>query len=62
MRKEYDFSKSHKNPYAKSLKKQMIIRVKDVYDSVFSDEKICREQLDTAAWFEGAGVNEGQKW
>ena len=27
MRKEYDFSKSKKNPYAKALKKQITIRI-----------------------------------
>jgi len=27
MRKEYDFSKSKKNPYAKELKKQITIRI-----------------------------------
>ncbi len=27
MRKEYDFSKSKKNPYAKKLKKQITIRL-----------------------------------
>ena len=27
MRKEYDFSKSKKNPYAKELKKQVTIRL-----------------------------------
>jgi len=27
MRKEYDFSKSKKNPYAKKLKKQITIRI-----------------------------------
>ena len=27
MRKEYDFSKSKKNPYAKALKKQITIRL-----------------------------------
>jgi len=29
MRKEYDFSKSKKNPYAKLLKKQITIRIED---------------------------------
>ncbi len=29
MRKEYDFSKSQKNPYAKMLKKQITIRIED---------------------------------
>ncbi len=29
MRKEYDFSKSKKNPYAKMLKKQITIRIEE---------------------------------
>lgn len=29
MRKEYDFSKGRKNPYAKSLKKQVTIRLNE---------------------------------
>ena len=29
MRKEYDFSKSIKNPYAKKLKKQITIRIEN---------------------------------
>jgi len=29
MRKEYDFSKSKKNPYAKILKKQITIRIEN---------------------------------
>ncbi|MCK4624825.1 MAG: BrnA antitoxin family protein [Phycisphaerae bacterium] len=29
MRKEYDFSKSKKNPYAKLLKKQITIRLEE---------------------------------
>jgi len=29
MRKEYDFSKSVKNPYAKKLKKQITIRIEE---------------------------------
>jgi len=29
MRKEYDFSKSQKNPYAKMLKRQITIRIDD---------------------------------
>lgn len=37
-------------------------RIKDAYDSVFSDESVCREQLDTAYWFEGGEVDEGQEW
>ena len=29
MRKEYDFSKSKRNPYAKKLKKQITIRIEE---------------------------------
>jgi hypothetical protein len=36
--------------------------VKDAYDAVFADEAVCREQLETAGWFEGGEVNEGQEW
>jgi len=36
--------------------------LKDAYDSVFSDESVCKEQLDTAVWFEGSGNKEGEKW
>lgn len=36
--------------------------VKDAYDAVFSDEAVCREQLETARWFEGGAVDEGQEW
>ncbi len=36
--------------------------IKEVYDSVFSDESICREQLDTSAWLEKCGNDEGQEW
>ena len=36
--------------------------VKDTYDSVFSDESIKKEQLDSARWFEGLGTEAGQEW
>ncbi len=29
MRKEYDFSKSRKNPYSKALKRQITIRIEE---------------------------------
>lgn len=35
MRQEYDFSKSGKNPYAKSLKKQITIRLDEDCISYF---------------------------
>jgi len=36
--------------------------IREAYDRVFSDESVVREQLDTAAWFEGSGKDEGQEW
>ena len=36
--------------------------LKEAYDSVFSDESICKEQLRTAAWLENCGNDEGQEW
>ena len=41
MRKEYDFSKSRKNPYASQLKKQITIRLDEdsiTYFKAVSDE------------------------
>jgi uncharacterized protein (DUF4415 family) len=41
MRKEYDFSKSRKNPYASRLKKQITIRLDEdsiMYFKAVSDE------------------------
>jgi predicted DNA binding CopG/RHH family protein len=37
MRKEYDFSKSKKNPYAKMLKKQITIRIEEETIDYFKD-------------------------
>jgi len=36
--------------------------LKEAYDSVFSYESICKEQLRTAAWLENCGNDEGQEW
>jgi len=36
--------------------------LKDVYDSVFSDKAIIKEQLETARWLEGSGNKVGQEW
>jgi metal-responsive CopG/Arc/MetJ family transcriptional regulator len=35
---------------------------KEAYDSVFSDESVCREQLETSAWLEQCGNDAGQEW
>jgi len=37
-------------------------QLKDAYNRVFSDELIRKEQLGTAAWFEGAGSKVGLEW
>ena len=37
MRKEYDFLKSRKNPYAKALKKQITIRLEEPTINYFKD-------------------------
>jgi metal-responsive CopG/Arc/MetJ family transcriptional regulator len=36
--------------------------LKEAYDRVFSDEKMQKEQIDAAKWFEGAGSEGGQEW
>jgi len=36
--------------------------IREAYDRVFSDESIVKEQIDTAAGFEGSGKDEGQEW
>ena len=36
--------------------------LKEAYDRVFSDEEVRKEQVDTASWFEGAGIEGGQEW
>lgn len=34
----------------------------NAYNSVFSDESIREEQLETSEWLEGSGNSEGQIW
>lgn len=36
--------------------------IKEAYDSIFSDDSICKEQLESAKWFQTAEYNEGQEW
>jgi len=49
MRKEYDFSKSKKNPYGKTLKKQITIRIEaetiDYFKSLAKDSGISYQNL-----------------
>jgi metal-responsive CopG/Arc/MetJ family transcriptional regulator len=42
--------------------KEKELQIKAAYNRVFSDTLILKEQLDTAAWFEGTGSKEGQEW
>ncbi|MCP4757077.1 MAG: hypothetical protein GY866_39950 [Proteobacteria bacterium] len=35
--------------------------IKDAYDSVFSDNSICKQQLETAKWFQITEYDEGQE-
>ena len=37
-------------------------KVRNAYDTIFSDSAICKEQLDTAKWFANTDVDEGQEW
>ena len=41
---------------------EQVREIQETYDRVFSDESIVNEHLETAAWFEGSGKNEGQEW
>ncbi len=36
--------------------------LKEAYDRVFADDRIRKEQLETARWFEAGGSTEGQEW
>ncbi len=37
-------------------------RIKEVYNRVFSDDSIKKEQFETSLWFDGAGNKEGLEW
>ena len=37
-------------------------QIKALYNRVFSDALILKEQIETASWFEGAGSKKGQEW
>lgn len=44
------------------VKDEQAREIREAYDRVFSDESMAKEQVDTAAWFESSGRNEGQEW
>ncbi len=37
-------------------------QLKEAFNSIFSDETIRKEQLETSLWFDGTGSKEGQEW
>ena len=37
-------------------------QIKEVYNRVFSDDSIKKEQLETSSWFDGTGNKEGLEW
>lgn len=37
-------------------------QIKEAYNKIFSDESICKEQLETTSWFEGTGSDKDQEW
>ena len=37
-------------------------QIKEVYNRVFSDDSIKKEQLETSLWFDGAGNKKGLEW
>ena len=37
-------------------------QIKEVYNRVFSDDSIKKEQLETSLWFDGAENKEGLEW
>jgi metal-responsive CopG/Arc/MetJ family transcriptional regulator len=37
-------------------------QIKEAYNKIFSDESICKEQLESASWFEGTDSDKGQEW
>ena len=52
MRKEYDFSKSRKNPYAKQLKRQITIRVNSLsvdYFKQMAQNSACRTRTSSTS-------------
>ena len=50
------------NVLRERMMKERDCRIKEAYDRIFSDELICKEQLDTSKGFEAFGNKEGQEW
>ncbi len=49
------------NVLQEKIMKERDLRIKETFDRIFSDELICKEQLDTAAGFETFGNTKGQE-
>jgi hypothetical protein len=52
----------HHPSTARKIMSEQAREIREAYDRVFSDESIVKEQIDTAAGFEGFGKDEGQEW
>jgi len=37
-------------------------QIKEVYNRIFSEDSIKKEQLETSLWFDGTGNKEGLEW
>lgn len=44
------------------IRDEQSLQIRQSYDRVFSDDAIVKEQLETAAWFDGSGSDKGQEW
>jgi len=56
-----------RSKYVSQILRETVIRYKDskinrLYDEVFSDESVRKEQLETSKWFDGLQIREGQEW
>jgi metal-responsive CopG/Arc/MetJ family transcriptional regulator len=59
--------KLSRSKYISSLLREKISaeknrEIRKVYDTIFSDDKIRKEQLETTSFYEGIGNEEGEKW
>ena len=55
-------NKIDKIQMSRSAGGEVVIEIREAYDRVFSDASVAKEQLDTAACFNGSGSDAGQEW
>ena len=60
-------SKLSRSRYITEVLQEKVFRekekiIKEAYDRVFSDDTVQKEQLESAQWFDGHTVMEGQEW